>query len=130
MPLTTNILHERLWQELGLFYPSVCSIRSRTTPSVSPLGEAQAGFPTLTGHDYIACRLSTRSGNTQEQASEVRTADSTYTSEARHCGLDGYYPQITTEMVAVVDGVEYDIEGVVHDGTKAHTKLMLELITP
>lgn len=130
MPLTTNILHERLWQELGAFYPSWCRILYRTTPSISPLGEMQAGFPTLAGHDYIACRLSAKAGNTQEQASEVRTAESTYTSAMRHCGLDGYYPQITDTMIAVVDGVEYDIRGVVHDGTKAHTKLMLELITP
>lgn len=130
MPLTTNILHERLWQELGTFYPSVCCIRFRTTPSVSVLGATEAGFPVLQGHEFIACRISTRSGNTQEQASEVRTAESTYTSQTRHCGLDGYYPQIATEMVAVVDGVEYDIRGVVHDGTQVHTKLMLELITP
>lgn len=129
MPLTTAIVHPRRFTELARFFPSRCTILRRTDPVVSTFGEPQAGYPTLTGHELIPCSIATRAGNTQEQSSEKRTADSTFDAKTRHCNLDGYYPLIEEQMIAVVDGTEYDIRGVVHQSVQGQTKLMLELIT-
>jgi hypothetical protein len=114
---------------LSGFLRSRCTILQRTEPIVNAFGDQEAGYPVLPGHDSIACSLAAKSGNTQEQASEVRTNNGIFVAEARHCILDGYYPLIKPEMIAVVDGVNYDIRGVVHSSIKAHTKLMLEVIS-
>lgn len=129
MPLTSSIIHPRLFRELGLFYPSVCTIRVKQASTLNSIGEAEPGWPELAGHVGIRCNIGTRAGNTQEQSSEVRISDSTYVSKDRHCSLDGYYPLIDETMAAEVDGVMYDIRGVVHQSVLKQTKLMLEVIT-
>jgi hypothetical protein len=129
MPLTTAILHPRLFRSLPAFFSSLCTIRVKQAATLNTIGEAEPGWPIFEGHAAIPCNLAAKAGNTQEQQSEVRTSDSTYVSKDRHCMLDGYYPLIDETMAAEVDGVLYDIRGVVQQSVKQHTKLMLEVIS-
>jgi head-tail adaptor len=43
--------------------------------------------------------------------------------------LSGYYPQITTSMRALVDGLPYDILSVDHDSQLVSTKLIARTVT-
>jgi hypothetical protein len=129
MSLTSTILHPRLFRGLPAFFPSRCTIRLKQAATLNSIGEAEPGWPELAGHIAIPCNIAAKAGNTQEQQSEVRTSDITYVSKDRHCMLDGYYPLISEEMAAEVDGIMYDIRGVVQQSAREHTKLMLELIT-
>lgn len=128
MPLTSTILHPRLFRELPLSFRSRCTILLKQASTLNSIGEAEPGWPELAGHINIPCNIAAKAGNTQEQQSEVRTLDSTYVAKDRHCMLDGYYPLIDETMAAEVDGVMYDIRGVVQQSIQEHTKLMLELI--
>lgn len=128
MPLRNQLIDPRLFEALGTtFWKHTCTIQAATwTPN--EIGEPEASWANLPGHDLISCNLAA-SKNVVEQATEKRTAESTYDAKTRHCQLNGYYPLISEGMRAVVDGVTYNIRGAVHVCAKVQTKLMLELIT-
>jgi len=63
------------------------------------------------------------------QATEVRALAEIMDKGLRHCLLNDYYPAITADLWALVDGVTYDILGVEHDSQKQMTRLQLQLVT-
>lgn len=130
MPLGTPLVHPRMLTSLSLFFPDFVSIY---TPPVlmNAHGEVELGPDTepgvpLTGHQAIPCNLSIDKG-LNAMAGEERTANTTYTSQLNHCQLNGLYTDIREDMRAQINGVVYDIRGVVHSSIGSHTKLMLEL---
>jgi hypothetical protein len=61
------------------------------------------------------------------QATEVRDLEEIQSKGLRHVLLMGYYPQITADLWALVDGVTYDIMGVESDSQTSQTRLKLQL---
>lgn len=104
------------------FYPSLCTI---AVPSTVQDGYGQeAGVLTpVAGLTALACRIAPMSSR------EQRTAQQVYATATHHVALNGYYPAITTTaMAAQVDGVNYDIEGVEHDGNDQMTRLYVRRV--
>lgn len=129
MPLpSTQLIHPLLFERLGTTYwRHTCTIQEATfTPN--EIGEPEATWANLPGHDLISCNLAAQRA-LGEQKSEMRNAAATYDAKTRHCQLNGYYPGIGEGMRAVVDATVYDIRGVVHSSAKVQTKLILELIS-
>lgn len=104
---------------------STCTIRSNAGGERDDSGQRIPGPAVVPGLEDIPCR----------KASQVKGAGGDYEQE-RAFGvvtltgevvmLSGYYPTITTKMVAEVDGEELDIEGIQHSSDNQFTLLAVE----
>lgn len=88
-------------------------------------GEESAGWTTLTGHASLPCRIAPQQQFSREQRSQAQL----YAVHVWDIAVAGYYPTITEEMRAVVDGTAYDIELVQHDGNHEMTHLQVRVVT-
>lgn len=124
----SSVIDPRLFDELQFhFYGHQWAIYSRSA-TTNDLGE-QADTWTTVVSQGDRCYLARYKG-VQTEMDEHRRADvEGYQAPLWSCMLDGYHPEITGEMQANVDGVDYLIRGVVHVGIDTLTKLTLERIT-
>lgn len=120
-------------QRLGPhFFVSTCTIWKLPTPRVqNNHGEIMRAWPDayaeFTGHRAIGCALGVKRGDGGKFV-EMRQPDATFTSGQLYCLLDGHYPLIEAEMVAVIDGTAYNIKGVPQQAQRLITELAVELI--
>lgn len=104
------------------FYPSSCTIATPSTVQ-DDYGEQEGVLTPVAGLVGLDCRIAPMSSR------EQRTAQQIYATATHHVALNGYYPAITTTaMSAQVDGVQYDIEGVEHDGNDQMTRLLVRRV--
>lgn len=129
MPLSqTQLISPYLFEKLETtFWRHTCTIQ-QATQTANEVGELEPTWANLASHADISCNLAAAEAM-GEQKSEMRRDTSTYDAKTRHCQLNGYYPLIGEGMRAVIDGVAYNIRGVVQSSAKVQTKLILELIT-
>jgi len=104
------------------FYPSLCTIQE--------LGTAQDEYGQETGepvdledHINVPCRIAPVVAPSEQRSSQQVFVEGKYA-----VALNGYYPAIEEDMVAVVDGTIYDIEFVAHDGNQQTTRLNVRLV--
>ena len=121
---------DRIVQVLGTsldFYPSRCTIRMQTVVVV----KGQATYETSDLIVDIPCRVAPDILE-RPTDSEKPGQPFVYTSIRRRVALARYVPQIQahTQMTAVIDGTEFNILGVEHDGNKTYTRLRVELVSP
>jgi hypothetical protein len=114
------------------FFVSRCTIWGLPTPRLqNNHGEIRRAWPAdyteVAGHRVIPCALGIKKGDGGKFVLS-RDMDATFTSEPLYALLEGYYPLITAEMVAVVDTVAYTIKGTPQQGQRLITELALELI--
>lgn len=124
-PLMTRKLTEN-------FFVSVCTVWKLPTPRVqNNHGEILRTWPDayteFAGHRAIPCALGIKKGDAGKFV-VMRQADATFEAQPSYALLDGHYPLIEAEMVAVVDGVAYTIKGVPQQGQRTITELALELV--
>lgn len=130
MSLSPFLIDPRMFTDLARdFYVSTCAIYTVATP-LDSVGDGVPAAPVLlANHGTIRCYVARQRGTIQGQQQEQRRPDIVaYDQIQQHVMLDAYYPLITTSMIAIVDGVTYDIRGVVPVGSKDLTKLILELV--
>lgn len=111
--------------------PSVCRINMATAPVADPYGatnsRAKQTYAVRPGHDAIKCTLSIdlKTKATDEQRSRQMT-----TELARFtCKLLGVFPNISLTDQAVIDGTNYEIQGIEMDSQNTFTNLQLRTIT-
>ena len=130
MPLGNALVDPRLFDRLRrTHWVSVCAIYDTTDTQSSITGEVGRvkNASPVSGLERIACNLSQVLGRGAD-VSEIRNTQSTYVSQQYECQLDAYYASIEEDMVAVVDGVEFDIRGVKQSSVRSHTVLILERV--
>lgn len=88
-------------------------------------GEESEGWNTLAGHADLRCRIAPQQQFSREQRNQAQL----YAVHVWDIAVAGYYPGITEEMRAVVDGVSYDIELIQHDGNHQITHLQVRIVT-
>ena len=130
----STLVHPQMLAALADFYPSLCSLQSRAAdvdvfgaPVVDAYGVPNGAYADVAGLTGIAC--SVNQPPRASQAQEIRLPDKTVVSATHRIALAGYYPTITTAMVAVVGTVTYNVLSVAHDAQSASTWLLVELVT-
>lgn len=88
-------------------------------------GEGSVGWTTLAGHAGLRCRIAPQQQFSREQRNQAQL----YAVHVWDIALAGYYPAITEEMRATVDGTAYDIELVQHDGNHETTHIQVRVVT-
>lgn len=101
-----------------------CTIKTNTGQR-SPSGQRIPAWTELPGHENIPCRKSIQKQGAGGNFEQER-AGGTITLTGQVVLLNGYFPAITEEMVAEVDGIQYDIEGVQHTSDDQFTYLSVE----
>lgn len=114
--------HPRMVSGLKNFYPHTCTIQVNT-PAKSNAGQKVPSWNNLADHVEIPCRFSAGGG------SEVRQLRQTFAVKTPAIALQGYYPEITEKMRAVVDGQAYNILNPRHDAQHESTSLDVELVS-
>jgi len=117
----TDIISPRMLQQLPKFFPSNCTIQSRTD-TADTYGQPIPTWANAAGLSNIPCRIAPAKGD------ERKLADQTYTVGDMTCVLAGNYTAIAEKMRAVVDAVTYDIVAVDHDDQATTTRLALRLV--
>lgn len=118
-----GIVHPSMMAALGSFYPSLCTIRT-ATDTQSATGAVQQSWADAPGLVGLRCRLAPAANSANR---EVRAEAGTYGEFTYTIALASYYPAITEQMQAVVDGTAYDVQAVAHDGNHAATELFVRL---
>lgn len=129
MPLGNPLIDPRMVPSLvPQMWRSECAVYD-TDDAANAIGEVtriKQAAP-VAGLERIRCNISQVLGQGAD-INEMRTPGSTFVAELRECQLDSYYGGIEEDMVAVVDGVQYDIRGVKQASVRSHTVLILERI--
>lgn len=98
------------------FYPSLCTIFRPEVTNNSSGDEVIVPMPILDLID-IPCRLAPMTSR------EVRGPQQAFVEGTSHVTLAGYYPQIDSDMLPVIDGKTYSMEGEPeHDGNHKTTR--------
>jgi hypothetical protein len=118
-----GIVHPNLMSALGGFYPSLCTIQA-ATETQSATGAVQQGWADAPGLVGLRCRLAPAPNSANR---EVRAEAGTYGEFNYTVALAGYYPAITEQSRAVVDGTAYDVQSVAHDGNHTTTEMFVRL---
>lgn len=122
--VATAIVHPRMLQSLQDFYPSEVAIQAATVTGRKPNGEQ-----IVTWSDFLTgIRGNLAVGSATRSLLERRTATLTIVPGGWSLSLDGYYPTITVEHRAVIDGKAYNITAVHHDSLSESTRLALETV--
>lgn len=104
------------------FYPSLCTIQEANTTR-DEYGQEISSPINLPGNVDIPCRISPMTSQ------ETRTLQQVYATSTHHIALNGYYPAISAGMLAVVDGVSYQVEGPPqHDGNQKTTRIYVRQV--
>jgi hypothetical protein len=113
---------------------SLCTILQRGSVGGEPITNAM-GQVDLAQTDYttilsnIPCMLAVLRPFRPDISATVRKADETDTINDKAIELNGYYPQILQQHLAVVDGVTYEIFAVEADSQKQVTRLAARTFT-
>lgn len=119
--MVRQLVHTRMVIGLRNFYPQTCTIR-QSTAAKSPEGQQVPSWNDLANHVDLPCRLTAGSG------SQVRDVRQTYVSKLPSIALQGFFPEITEGMQAVVEGQVYKILQPRHDAQRSSTSLDVELV--
>jgi hypothetical protein len=121
-----SIIDPRLFDQLApSYYNRIISVWIAQNPNV--LGEmSETSFALIV--DNIRCYLARYKGLLLEADEKRRNDIEAYDDPRWSCMLDSYHDEIAPNMYARIDGVYYNIRGVVHLGTQTLTKLTLERI--
>jgi len=129
----STLVHPQMLAALADFYPSLCTFQDRSAdvdmfgaPHVNAYGVPDGVLADVAGLIGLACSVNRPPSN---QAQEVRLPDKTVVRAPHRIALAGYYPTITTAMVAVVGGITYNVLSVAHDAQGASTWVLVELVT-
>jgi hypothetical protein len=111
---------------------SLCTIQQRPQtagqPKVSAAGQVDLNPPEYTdipGLVNIPCERAVQSNYRPDMQGVVRTPQGFDNVAEWHTWLTGYFPQITKQNQAVVDGIPYQIQAVEPDSQKQTTRLAL-----
>ena len=116
-----------LVESVGLF-ASLCSIRedAPTQDSTGFLVDDSPPSYTMVEED-VPCQIGVPTSVFDRRATgEFARGMLTEERELRQVNLNAYFGAINSNMVAIIDGTEYDIVGVVHDSQHTHTSLLVE----
>lgn len=106
----------------GLF-PSLCTIKATATPlPLDTAGQPNYSTTPISGLTNIPCMIAPE-GLRPDQGGEIRGPENFDTLNLRRVILSGYYPQITTQNVANIDGVDYEIMSVEAPSQEVYTRM-------
>jgi hypothetical protein len=120
---TPAVVDPRLIRELHPYFPRTGRFEQATMVQDGATGEEVATWATVPGIDVVSLAM----GNL---SAEERTPEMTRVEHIRKVALAGHYPQVTTAMRLVVDGVVWGITNVTSDVAGAGTRLIVEEVTP
>lgn len=93
---------------------SLCTIQQRSG-TVDALGQVDLStWSDVAGLVNIACKIAIMTKYFPDKSGVVRKESEFDTKGDRHIALDNYYPGISQEHSAVVDGTRYEIMAVEH----------------
>jgi hypothetical protein len=104
-----------------MFWPSLCTIKE-SDGAVTSSGRPDPTYSAVAGMEGIPCRRAPLTLN-QPAEREKRQEHKQRGTEEYHIFLQSMFVSITGDMVAEVDGVQYGIVGLEHDGQKTQTRL-------
>jgi hypothetical protein len=118
-----GLIHPHMLRELEpQFYASVCSLFAPGMV-IGPVGEE---IPTLTPLPALAnlpCRIAPKSNR------DNRTPQQEYTEGVMDVTIAGYYPFILHDMIPVIDGYMYAMEGEPEwDGNQKTTRFDVRVV--
>lgn len=117
------LVHPRMLAQVGdQVYPDFCTIQSGAEAQDAS-GFPVAAFSDVAGLAAIPCRLSPLGGGETKSPSQV------YAVATHAINLRGYYPAITPKMRAQIQGQAYDVLLVEHDGQRASTRLVAQVVS-
>lgn len=119
--MVSPLTHTDLLKKLSNFYPDTCTIQ-QNGPTRDAHGQEIESWSNFAGHVDLNCRIAPSGGR------EFRRQNQTYLMSTHKIALKGNYPNINEKMRAVVNGVNYDILQVDHDGQDVSTNLLVELV--
>lgn len=109
---------------------SLCTITVSTdTFDAGGAPVASAAYVPVAGMVDIPCTAPPLMTNDRMVASEVKRLEEIRSEDSRHVLLGGYYPAITDEHRALIDGVEFDIVNTEWDSQKVMTRIAVERVT-
>lgn len=118
-----GVIHPEMLERVQpSFYPSLCTIQELGTAQ-DEYGQETATPVDLANHVDIPCRIAP-----VVAASEQRSQQQVFVESKYNVALNGYYPAIQEDMVAVVDDVTYGIEFAGHDGNQTMTHLTVRRV--
>ena len=124
-----QIIDSRLRIAIPEVWPSRCTIRTPTTSVNAANQPVITGYASVAGMINLECRMAPfitlRPDDTQ-----IRDQQVTENLNRRNLKLNSYQPTIVNDMYALIDGVNFKVVGVEHDGSHFSTRLHLELIAP
>ena len=117
------------------FFRSICQIKSPLVGASdqdsygAPHGVTLRQYTVKVGHEAIPCRTEPEYKDSGSRAADtVRQVQVTREIEKLHVKLNGYYPAILDQELAVIDGVPWQIQGITTDGNKVFTQLHVRTI--
>lgn len=120
-----GIVHPRLMVDLREgFYPSCCTIQDGVEVQ-SDTGHVTYTYTDLCGHVDLPCRIAPATAGSSGQ---VDRSDSIIEDTTHTIALNGRYDAIQATMMAVVDGVTYDVRRVDGDDQDEMTVLRARLV--
>lgn len=114
-----GIVHPGLLAKLAPNHYAGTVTIQQNTPTNDSAGQEIPSWANLSGHVDLSCRKAPR----EQFSREARSQAQIYAVHVWEIAIAGYYPTITEEMRAVVDGINYDIELVQLDGNRKTTRL-------
>ncbi len=116
-----RLFSTRFIDSLDRFFTETCKIQEKET-SQSDSGEPEIDSWTDV-YSVINCAIG------KKEQKEARGETMTITTVTHRIILQGYYPDITSEMRAQVNNVNYNIQGVEPDYMLQKTSLSVEKVT-
>lgn len=114
-----GIVHPGLLPKLAPNHYAGTVTIQESSPTNDSAGQEIPNWANLAGHVDLSCRKAPQ----QQFSREARSQAQIYAVHVWEIAIAGYYPTITEEMRAVVDGINYDIELVQLDGNRKTTRL-------
>ena len=108
-------------------------------PTIGPTGQVEFDYTNVSGLINIPC-MSAPPSTGDLQATEVRALTDITASELHHVLLNGWYPQLDQgwrgensdgqgAWIALIDGYQYEINGVESDSQTQMTRVRVKLAT-
>ncbi len=116
------LVHPRFLAGVAILFSDTCTIREPVRTNAK--GDVTTAWDNVAGMENIPCRVSP-----VDRGREVRLPEMTYAVTTHYITLQGRYDAIEPHYQAVVGGVEYDIEGIIGDGSDTMTRLAVRVVT-
>jgi hypothetical protein len=128
--MRTPLLHSKLQTNTPLHWPTTCTIQAYTFAQSMAGQSLPTGLTDVAGLADIPCRLAPYIENIITDP-EMRSANVTETIRRRTAKLNGIFPTIDgIRMIALIEGIVYQIRGVDFDSQSFSTRLRLEVVKP